>query len=133
MNPETRFSRRLRKKFPQGHDIRIENPACPGTPDINGCVQGVEFWAETKQVKSLPKRAETPVFNGVMRPDQKIWLHKRSKSGGRCFIVAYVEAEDLIYVVPGKLAFEFEAMNKLQLDEVNLPVEALWDTSLTGC
>ena len=129
MNPETRFSRRLRKLFDKGHDIRVENPAGPGTPDINACINGVEFWAETKQVKALPKKPETPVFTGVMRPDQKLWLHKRSKAGGRCYIVAYVEAEDLTYVIPGNHAYEFEGMNKSQLDEINLPVRAMWSPS----
>ena len=128
MNPETRFSKRLRKKFDSGHDIRVENPACPGTPDINAVVNGIEFWAETKQVKALPKRPETPVFTGVMRAEQKLWLHKRSKAGGRCCIVAYVEAEDLTYVIPGKYSYEFEGMTKAQLDEINLPLEAMWDS-----
>ena len=103
-----------------GHDIRVENPACPGTPDINAVINGTEFWAETKQVKGLPKRPETPVFTGVMRSEQKLWLHKRSKVGGRCFIVTYV--------IPGKYSYEFEGMNKAQLDEINLPLEAMWDS-----
>lgn len=110
----------------KGHDIRVENPACPGTPDINACISGVEFWAETKRVPALPKLASTPVFRGVMRADQKLWLHERSESGGRCYIVAFVEAEELTYVIPGKYAYEFESMTKTQLDAINLPIHAMW-------
>lgn len=126
MNPETRFSKRLRKKFKPGHDIRVENPACPGTPDINDCILGVEFWVETKRVPALPKMASTPVFTGVMRAEQKLWLRMRSKVGGRCYIGAYVEQEDLTFFIPGSLAYEFESMTLSQLNEVTIPMEAMW-------
>lgn len=131
-NPETRFGKRLRKKLPPGHDIRVENPACPGTPDFNDCINGVEFWVEFKQVKFMPKRAETPVFTGCLRPEQIVWLYKRSRVGGRCYIAGYVEDLDITYIIPGKHAREFNAMTRSELDELNIPLESLWDSGQTG-
>lgn len=131
-NPETRFGKRIRGKLPSGHDIRVENPACPGTPDLNGCISGVEFWIEFKQVKSMPKRPDTPVFKGCLRPEQVVWLYKRSRVGGRCFIVAYVEDVDIYYVIPGKYAREFNEMSRARLDELTIPLEDIWDASKTG-
>jgi len=126
MNPETRFSKSLRKKFDSGHNIRLENPACPGTPDINVCINGVEFWVETKRVKALPKNLRTPVFTGVMRVEQKLWLRMRSKVGGRCFIAGKVEEEDLIFIIPGSMSYEFESMTLAQLREESIPMEQMW-------
>lgn len=124
--PETRFGKRLRKKLPPGHDIRVENPACPGTPDLNACINGVEFWIEFKQVKAMPKRDDTPVFSGCLRPEQVVWLYKRSRVGGRCYIAGYVEDLDITYIIPGKHAREFNGMCRAELDALTLQVEDLW-------
>ena len=134
MNPETRASKRYRKKLPQGcHNLRVENPACPGTPDLNYCHQGVEGWIEFKQVKSLPKRPETPVFTGALRPEQVLWHIKRVRSDGRTFICGYVEETDEFFLIPGKYAQEFNDMCLERLRVLNRPMEALWEVSLTGC
>ena len=129
MNPETRFSKSLRKKFKPGHNIRVENPANPGTPDINDCINGVEFWVETKRVKEMPKKPGTPVFTGVMRPEQKLWLKMRSEVGGRCFIAAKVEDTEDVFIIPGRLAYEFEAMTLADLKMHTIPMEQMWAKS----
>lgn len=129
--PETLFWKKLKKMLPSGHIVRVENPAHPGTPDLNVCIQGVEIWMELKQEKSLPKRETTPVFTGALRPDQILWHTLRHRAGGRSYIVAYVEDLNLIYTIEGKHAREFNSMPKAQLDELNLPLETVW-TSKTG-
>ena len=129
--PETLFWKRLKKVLPSGHIIRVENPAHPGTPDINGCIQGVEIWMELKQEKALPKRGATPVFTGALRPEQILWHTLRWKAGGRSYIVAYVEDSNLIYTIEGQHAREFNDMPKARLDELNLPLETVWK-SKTG-
>lgn len=89
---------------------------------------------ELKQEKSLPKREATPVFTGALRPEQILWHTLRSRAGGRSYIVAYVVDSDLIYTIEGKHAQEFNGMPKERLDELNLPLEAIWTnkTGLTG-
>lgn len=130
--PESLFWRKLKKKLPPGHIIRVENPAHPGTPDVNLCVNGVESWPELKQVKAFPKREDTPVFTGALRPDQILWHFLRSRAGGRSYIVAYVEEADVIYVIEGKHSKEFNSMPRARLDELTLPLEAIWEPLSTG-
>ena len=125
--PETKFWKKLKKKLPLNSDvIRVENPACPGTPDVNMCTDGVETWPELKQVAGFPKRETTPVFTGALRADQVLWHIRRSRAGGRSYIVGYVESEDKIYVIPGAMADDFNSMTRAQLEEHNLPLEELW-------
>ena len=124
--PETRFSKSFRKKLPSAHDVRVENSVGPGTPDLNYCINGVEGWIEFKQVPSLPKREDTPVFTGCLKPEQVLWHIKRTFHGGRSYIVAAVVEEGLQFVVPGALAKEFNSMTLKRLQEVNLPPEAIW-------
>lgn len=130
--PETIFWKKLRKKLPRGshaHIIRVENPAHPGTPDVNMCINGVEVWPELKRVKDFPKGEDTPVFTGVMRAEQRLWHKERSKAGGRSYLVGLVESEEVIYVIPGSYIMEFEKMSRKRLDELNLPLEAMWAPS----
>lgn len=129
-NPETRFGKRFRKKLPNGHDIRVENPAHPGTPDLNACINGIEFWVEFKQVESFPKLSDTPVFRGCLKPHQALWHLKRSQAGGRSFIVAGVLKEDITYIIPGKHAMEFNVLPRSRLDELTIPLESIWSPNV---
>jgi hypothetical protein len=131
--PESRFWKKLRKQFPSGHIVRVENPANPGTPDVNACIEGVEFWSEQKQVPKLPKQASTPVFTGCLRPEQVLWHVLRNRAGGRTFICGYVQETEEIFVIPGNLAAEFNSMTLEQLKSSTLKVEEMWKTSSTGC
>lgn len=126
-NPETRFGKRVRKLFPsEAHTMRVENPACPGTPDLNVCHQGLEFWPELKHVHEFPKRPDTPVFPGALRPEQVLWHYQRSRAGGRSYIVANVEGAGVTYVIEGKHSREFNSMSRSRLDELTLKVEDMW-------
>ena len=133
-NPETRFSKRIRKLLPSGgHQVRVENPAHPGTPDYNDCIEGVEIWLEFKQTPSFPARPDTPVFGKKgLRPDQVVWHVKRARAGGRSYIVALVEESDVFYVIEGKHAREFNDMTRAELDSLTLPLEVVWAKSPTG-
>lgn len=86
---------------------------------------------ELKQEKALPKKENTPVFTGALRPEQILWHTLRSKAGGRSYIVAYVEDSNLTYTIEGRYASEFNSMPKARLDELNLPLETIWK-SKTG-
>lgn len=125
--PESLFWRRLKKSFPiDAHLMRVENPAHPGTPDVNCCYNGIEFWPELKQTSSLPKRKDTPVFAGALRPEQIVWHTLRSKAQGRSYIVAEVKEAKRVFVIPGKYAREFNDMPLERLEELTLTVEDMW-------
>lgn len=128
-NPESRFWKKLKKQFEKGHVVRVENPANPGTPDVNACIDGVEFWSEQKQVPKLPKLPTTPVFTGCLRPEQVLWHILRNRAGGRTFICAYVQETEDIFVIPGAMAKEFNLMTLDQLRKSTLTVEDMWKRS----
>jgi len=127
--PESRFWKKLKKQFAKGHIVRVENPANPGTPDVNACIEGVEFWSEQKQVPKLPKQSTTPVFTGCLRPEQVLWHVLRHRAGGRTFICGYVQETGDIFVIPGELAPKFNSMTLAELQEATLKVEDMWEPS----
>jgi hypothetical protein len=59
--------------------MRLENLVGTGMPDINGCLNGVEIWVETKLCKG--NRITFEKF-------QPGWIMKRVRHGGRVFIFA---------------------------------------------
>jgi hypothetical protein len=69
------------------HAIRVENPALPGTPDVNYVGHGVEGWIELKQIASWPKDKRDLVRIPHYRPEQKEWLSTRFAKGGRCYML----------------------------------------------
>lgn len=77
----------LKKNLPEVDWQRIENVAGTGTPDINGCVDSVEFWIEAKIAKS---------GSFEIRPAQVAWCTRRANKGGRVFVV--VREDDVISV-----------------------------------
>lgn len=127
MNPETSASRKFRKKLPpKTHQVRVENPAGPGTPDLNVCLEGVEVWVEFKQVKTLPKMPTTPVFTGCLEPHQALWAKLRTRAGGVCYVVGYVEESDTFFIIPGRYAEEFNSMTLARLKALTIDVKDLF-------
>lgn len=51
----------------------VENPAYPGTPDI----QFIGGWIECKYLEDWPARAETAVRIPHFSPQQRVWLLRR--------------------------------------------------------
>lgn len=71
----------------------VENPACPGTPDV----QYIDGWLELKFLEEWPKRAETTVRIEHFTPQQRCWLlrrfltcQKRKTLHGQVFLLLYV-------------------------------------------
>lgn len=72
--------------------VSVENPAYPGTPDVNF----IEGWIELKWLRSWPKR------QGVVKLDhfttqQRVWLFRRSYFKGKCFLLLQVRKEWLLF------------------------------------
>ncbi len=64
--------------------VPVENPACPGTPDINYA----EGWIECKWLRAWPKHPETPVrLDHELMPHQRAWLTRRQVRGGKAWVM----------------------------------------------
>lgn len=71
----------------------VENPACPGTPDI----QFIDGWIECKFIEDWPARPETTVRIEHFSPQQRCWLlrrhvscSKRNVYRGYAYLILYV-------------------------------------------
>lgn len=77
------------------HAQRIETTTASGVPDINVCMQGLEFWIETKVF--------TPSKDVMLRPYQRNWMHRRSCADGLSYVLALDEQTNLIHIWPYKM------------------------------
>jgi hypothetical protein len=73
--------------------ISVENPAYPGTPDVNY----VGGWIELKSLDKWPKRKSTIVKIHHFKNEQRIWLRRRQKKGGRVHLLLSVGKEWLLF------------------------------------
>jgi len=87
----------------------VENPACPGTADV----QHIDGWLELKFLEAWPKRAETTVRIEHFSPQQRVWLLRRymacEKRGtdhghGQAFLLLYVAETREHLLFDGKTA-----------------------------
>lgn len=94
---------------------RIENALTRGTPDVNGCFEGHEYWLELK-VLDNKERCN-------LRPEQYLWHRKRQENGGRVFVLARNEEVLKLYQVQRSMEmfelwscskpFDWNMMNQL--------------------
>lgn len=66
--------------------VSIENGVGVGTPDVNYA----EGWIELKWVRSWPKRPDTPVVLEHFTREQRRWIDRRSRAGGKVFVLLKV-------------------------------------------
>ena len=74
------------------HFQRIETSVGLGIPDVNCCVNGVEFWLELKV--SLGKRLAITKY-------QKAWILNRYKAGGLVFVLQKALSERALKLYDG--------------------------------
>jgi len=72
--------------------VAVENPAYPGTPDVNF----VEGWIELKVAERWPPQG------GILRLEhftqhQRVWLLRRWRRGGRALLLLRVGREWLLF------------------------------------
>ena len=82
VKPEQKLFHDLKKQLEKVsktvHLIRVENLIEQGTPDLNCCYEGVEFWLELKADDGrIPRLSKYQIA----------WHYRRYKSGGRSFIL----------------------------------------------
>lgn len=81
----------LRKAKPElGNTLelrRVENVLEQGTPDVEGCLSGGQFWIELKCTGSNNEGSMKLRF----QPGQIPWLTRRTLAGGRAFVLVQVD------------------------------------------
>lgn len=76
------------------HAVSIENGAThPGTPDISYA----EGWLELKALDRWPVRPDTPLRVPHFTPQQRIFLIRRCKAGGRAYVLLTVGRDWLLF------------------------------------
>lgn len=74
--------------------VAVENPAYPGTPDVN-CIYG---WLELKWMRDWPKiKADQLVLCRHFTPQQRIWLARRHRKGGVACLLLQVGKQWLLF------------------------------------
>lgn len=73
--------------------ISVENPAFPGTPDVNF----IEGWLELKWLRAWPVHKGTVVTIPHYTQQQRVWLLQRWRLGGKAFLLVQVRLEWLLF------------------------------------
>lgn len=73
--------------------VSVENPAYPGTPDVNT----IHCWIECKCEKEWPKRADTPFRLPHFTQQQRVWLLRRCRKGGKAYVLLQVANDWLLF------------------------------------
>ena len=91
---------------------RVENGVGDGTPDVDGCFEGVSFKIELKVGDATKREA---FVRTSFRPMQLPWIKERTRVGGRVFVLLQIGRYR--YLVAGKDCQEFKRKD-LTLNEL---------------
>ena len=90
----------------------VENPAYPGTPDV----QFIGGWIELKYLEDWPKRKETTVRIEHFTQQQRVWLLRRWTASiklripePKCWLILYVASTRDWLIFDGKTAAMYVA------------------------
>lgn len=91
------------------HMDRVENSCSKGMPDVEGCLDGAQFWLEEKSVKA-PKDIAFALRIGF-QPGQVEWIAKRIGAGGAAGFLIKVSGSGKrprTYIVHGRYGAALE-------------------------
>lgn len=91
---ESDMRKNLCNKLKKLDAVAVENPARPGTPDINF----VGGWIECKWLRAWPKRTGTVVkLNHPLLSSQKVWIRRRQRRNGKPWVMLQCGREWLLF------------------------------------
>ena len=102
--------------------IAVENPALPGTPDVNY----VEGWIELKWIRTWPKGGDTVVRLDHYTRQQRVWAFRRRRAGGQAWLLLRCRTEWIL--LDGAVAALI--INKATKAELIERAAAYWKTGL---
>jgi len=89
--------------------IAVENPAYPGTPDVNYA----EGWLELKWLRRWPDHVHDIVMIPHFTQQQRIWIINRWRVGGEVYLLLQVRTEWLLF--SGEQAYDVGKLPRLAL------------------
>ena len=105
------------------HVCPIENEVGTGIPDLNIGYLGLDFWVEIKYREELPKKIGTPVIRGMLRPQQRVWITHRLKTGAKN-IFLFVRVGPELFLNP---IYSKEYLDELEgISSQQLYNDAIW-------
>jgi hypothetical protein len=93
VKPESRMWQTLRPLLAELDPVRVENLSSVGTPDVNY----VGGWIELKCLAAWPKKPETVVKVDHFTPEQRAWILRRCRAGGKVFVILRVANDWLLF------------------------------------
>ena len=84
------YINKIQKQKKNWHFVRIESNTVNGIPDVNGVINGREYWIELKCNRGN---------NIGLSKYQLLWHSKRVQSGGKCFILHLTEKHEHIEIL----------------------------------
>ena len=111
---EVKFWKYIKDHLP-GDVIRVENAADPGTPDVNGCIEGREYWIELKVCTNKIKVVKP---ESTLKDSQIVWHLNRGLQKGSIFLLIRYPMQKMI------LLYDYVIHNKKG--------SAIWTSNLGG-
>lgn len=128
---ESSMRTRVVKALKRLHAFAVENPAWPGTPDVNYR----EGWLELKELPEWPVREDTVVPLPHFTPQQRIFLTRRSHAGGQVYMLLKVRQD--WYLIEGAVAATIVGKTATRKDIENNSVRTwrgrAFDTEVAEC
>ena len=99
---------------------RHEDKLSTGIPDVSYSTT-LHGWIELKFIAEPPKRASTILRIPHYTAEQRNWLERHGKRGGRCFLLLQVGREYLLFDWTGALS-----VGRVTMDELRAIAVARW-------
>jgi hypothetical protein len=92
---------KARQQYDSLHMERVENMIADGTPDVEGCIAGINFQIELK-THERPRRSKTPIRFPVRRAQIEWHQHRWEAGGNSCWLLQVGSSADRrIYLLAG--------------------------------